>query len=304
MTLAAITSVLSRTPASLIPTIERYLYGNQRSQLNRLGAAMTNVATTATMSFDMDGVRPGAYVEVDDEIMYVWSVATDIATVERGMLGSTAAAHLTSAMVRVEPRFFRAEMTEEISKEIRSWPTGLYARYMGDLAIGADTSAIDLAGMLGINGAQLLRVQLSPMASYLERWNRVDGARLERRQQSTAFPSGYGLVIPREVGEAGTLRVVVRAPFNAGALAAATDLGSIGLTHDQADIIPWGVAARLLMTRDVARTDASSQGRSRPAEEVRTGDASEIANRLMQQRERMLIEAGNRLLAEDGMGWA
>jgi hypothetical protein len=58
------------------------------------------------------------------------------------------------------------------------------------------------------------------------------------------------------------------------------------------------------MTRDVARTDANAQGRSRPAEEVRSGEAVQVGRAMLDMRNQLLVEASNRLLAEDGMGWA
>jgi hypothetical protein len=303
MAVALQTSTLGRTPTSLQPTIERYLYGNQRTQLNRLNGAMTTAATTMTLGFDLDGVRPGGYVEVDSELTYVWSTSGQVATVQRGMLGTTAASHVDLSVARIEPRFLQVEMLEEINKEIRSWPTNVYRRYVGDLAITAAQDAIDLDGLSGVLNAQLLRVQRSPDTAREEKWLRMEGARMERRQQSAAFPSGYALVIPSDIGFARTLRVVVRSPFSGTALAVGSDFGSVGLTDDLVDIIPWGVVGRLLMTRDVARTDANAQGRSRPAEEVHAGDAVNVGRAMLQTRDQLLVEAANRLVAEDGMGW-
>lgn len=303
MALALQTSVLGRTPTTLQPDIERKLYGNQRTQLNRLNGAVVTAATTMTMGFDMDGVRPGAYLEVDSELVFVWSVAGQVATVQRQMLGTTPTSHADQSIVRVEPRFLMAEMLDEIVKEIRSWPPNIYRRYVGDLSIGASTNAIDVDGLSGVDNAQLLRVQVNPSTTTREKWLRVDGARIERRQNTTSFPSGYGLAIPSDLGTARTLRVVARAPYSNITLAAAADFGSLGLTNDLVDIIPWGVVGRLLLTRDVARTDANAQGRSRPAEEVRPGDAAQIGRAMLQERDRMLNDASNRLMAEDGMGW-
>lgn len=304
MALALQTSVLGRTPTTLLPDIERKLYGNQRTQLNRLNGAVVTAATSMTLGFDLDGVRPGAYAEIDSELVFVWSTSGQAATVQRGMLGTTPASHADLSVVRVEPRFLQAEMVEEINKEIRSWPVGVYRRYVGDLTISATQNAIDADGLSGVTGVGLSRVQMNPSSTTLEKWLRVDGARLERRQNSTSFPSGYGLVIPNEPGNGRTLRVVARAPYSDVSLAVGADFGSVGMTGDLVDIIPWGVVGRLLMTRDVARTDANAQGRSRPADEVHSGDAVQVGRAMLQVRDELLVEAANRLVAEDGMGWA
>jgi hypothetical protein len=304
MAVALQTSVLSRTPTTLIPAIERQLYGNQRTQLNRLNGACTTGASLMTLGFDLDGVRAGAYAEVDSELVFVWSTSGQTATIQRAMLGTTAANHADLSVVRVEPRFLQAEMLDEIVKEIRSWPSNIYRRYVGSLSIAASVKAIDLEGLTGVTGASLGRLQVSPETAREETWVRADYARLERRQDSTSFPSGYGLILPGDLPNARTLQVMVKVPYSDITLGATADFGSIGLTNDLVDIIPWGVVGRLLMTRDVARTDANAQGRSRPAEEVRSGEAVQVGRAMLDMRNQLLVEASNRLLAEDGMGWA
>ena len=303
MVLSLVTYTTGSTPTTMLDEVERKLYGNQRTQLNRLSGTMSEVTTSMSLGFDLDGVRPGAYVEVDDEVVYVWTVSGADATVQRQMLGTTAAEHLGDTIVRVEPRFMRAEMINEIQKEIRSWPTNIYRRYSGDIGIAAQRNAVSLDGLFDVTGAALLRVQVSPETANEEKWLRVEGARLERRQDITGFPSSYALTVPADYPNPRTLRVLVRAPFSDAVVGPTSDFGSIGMNRDLIDIIPWGVVGRLLMTRDVARTDASAQGRSRPAEEVRGGDAIQVGRAMLEERDRLLREAGNRLVAEDGMGW-
>jgi hypothetical protein len=219
------------------------------------------------------------------------------------MLGTTAATHADQTVAVVEPRFTRIGMLEEITKEIRSWPTNVYRRYVGDLSVAAQIRAIDAEGLSGVLGATITRIQVSPETANEETWPRLEGARMERRQNTTDFPSGYALIIPSDLPNVRQLRVLARAPFAGTNLGIADDFGSVGLSDDLVDIIPWGVVGRLLMTRDVARTDANAQGRSRPAEEVRGGDAVQVARAMLEERDKMLNEAANRLVAEDGMGW-
>lgn len=304
MSLALVTTTTGVTPAQLLGPIERKVYGNQRTQLNRLNdpGGISAVDGTLTFEFDAGGIRAGAYLEIDDEVLFVWSVAGQVATVERGMLGTTPAAHADDAVIRVEPRFFRTDMTEEILTEIRSWPTNVYRRYVGTLSLSSTARAVDADGLLNVSDVTLLHVSVDPDETG-GRWRTLD-ARLEPRQVSTSFPSGYALTLPYATGTIGTAQVVARSPYSGVSLATNADFGTIGMTRDLVDIIPWGVAARLLMTRDVARTDANPQGRSRPADEVHVGDAVQVGRALMAQRDQLLAEAANRLLAQDGMGWA
>jgi hypothetical protein len=37
---------------------------------------------------------------------------------------------------------------------------------------------------------------------------------------------------------------------------------------------------------------------------VHAGDAVEVGRAMLQTRDQLLVEAANRLMAEDGMGWA
>lgn len=306
MSLDLVTYTTGRTPRTLVADIERQVYGSHRTELNRLNdsGGISSSDGTAVLEFDLGGIRPGAYIEIDDEVLYVWSVdsVTKTATVERAMLGSTAAAHADDSVVRVEPRFTRVEMLAAISAEIRSWPTNLYARYLGSVTMPASATAVDLTGFT-VEGAALLRARTGPTQD-AQRWRNTYGVRLEVRQQLTDFPSGYSLAVPGAFGAATELHLTLRAPFQVSGLTTTTDLGALGIPPRLVDAIPLGVAGRMLMTRDVARTDPHAQGRSRPAEEVRTGDQLQIGRALLQERDRLLAEAANWLLAEDGMGFS
>src|SRR5690606_766429 len=188
MTLALVTYTTNLTPTDLLPRIERLVYGNQRTQMNRLATTVNGTADAIVYEFDAGGLRAGAYIEIDSEIMLVWDVdeVTKEATVQRGMLGSAAAAHTTGALIRVEPRFPMVEMMDEVMTEIRSWPTNVYARYAGLLDMGANARAIDVLGLSGVRDAHLLRARHSPLPG-VQRWSSLN-ARLEGGQSIVAFP--------------------------------------------------------------------------------------------------------------------
>lgn len=308
------------TVADLIERCAGHLYGLQRVSLNQLNGALTTATTTVTMADSMDGVRAGAYIEVDTEEMYVRSTTGQAATVRRGMNGSVATIHTDTSLVRVEPRFAQVKILQALRAEIESWPFSVYARYVGELSVGSTTRAVDVAGLAGVDGAQLLAAQRNPLASFDSVWPTIPAARLTRRQDGVSFPSGYALEFPNYGGNMGqrlwgyddigtitnfsafTALVRVKARFNTSIFTSGTDVGQVlGMPLALAEIAPVGAAAKLLMTRDIPRTDAAAMGRSRPTEEVHVGDATQTARALLAYRDGLLAEAAKSLfLSEEG----
>lgn len=320
MSLSLVTFSHGTTVGDLIDKTDSHLYGNQRTGLNQLDSAMTTATTSMTLADSLDGIRAGAYVEVDDEVMYVRAATAPTATVRRGMLGTDAAAHADDSLVKVEPRFKRGQIIQALRAEIESWPFTVYARYVGDVSVGTSVRGVDLAGLAGVEGAQLIAAQRSPLESNSTVWPTIPSARMERRQDLTQYPSGYALVFPDFGGNSGvtnmdwpygyvassvssfTARVRVKARFSTAIFSAGTDVGQVmGMPLACAEIAPIGAAARLVMTQDVARTDANAYGRSRAAEEVRAGDATSSGQSLLRWRDKLLDEAAKSLyLADEG----
>ena len=319
MSLSLATFSHGLTVEDLIDRTIGHLYGNQRTALNVLDASMTTATTSMTLTDSLDGIRAGAYIEVDDEVMYVRSATGAVATVRRGMLGTDAAAHVDESLVKVEPRFRRQQIIQALRAEIESWPFTVYARYVGEVSVGTSVRGVDLAGLAGVDGAQLIAAQRSPLESNQTVWPTIPSARLERRQDLTDYPSGYALVFPNFGGNIGvtdrdwpygymvsnvssfTARVRVKARFSTAIFSAGTDVGQVmGMPLACAEIAPVGAAARLVMTQDVARTDTNAYGRARAAEEVRAGDATSAGRSLLQWRDRLLDEAAKSLfMSED-----
>lgn len=321
MTIQLVTYSHGTTVGDLITMTEDHLGGAQRAGLNMLDAAIDADDVTVPLADSLDGIRPGAYIEIDDEVMYVRSVSAPNATVRRAQLGTTAAAHADESTVRVSPRFRRDQIRKNLRAEIESWPFSVYARYVGDLTASLGSRGVDMSGLAGIDGAQLVAAQRGPFGDEAV-WATVPGARLVRSQDLTGFPSGYALVFPDygasrggawrdpydgavlTVGSSFSLRVRVKARFNTSTFASSTDVGMVlGMPYALAAIAPVGAAARLTAFTDIARTDTTAMGRSRPAEEVRAGDATSVSRALMDMRDRLLAEvAKSHFLSDEG--WA
>lgn len=298
-------ATLSRTVAELVTDTERHL-GKNRYQMNKLNDASGMTASLADVSliceFEMGGIRNGAYVEVDDEVMYVWSVSGQTATVERAMLGSTLATHADDSIVRVNPRFFRVDILKALREEINSWPRSIYAVLKGEFNAAIDVTSLDLAGIpSGGQALRLLKVyrEQANTTETPDRWSEVTGVRLEAAANTDAFPTGWRLVWPRHYS-ASAYQVVIGGPFVTTTFTSATDLGTIGLTASMIDIPSLGAAGRLLLPKEVDRTQVAAIGRSRLADEVPPGHTSRTAQELLAFRDARIADEAKRLLNDYG----
>src|SRR4051794_25315063 len=108
------------TAVDVVAATRRHLYGTDREDMNTLNGSVTDVATTLTLTYDATTLSKGDYLSIDLEVLYVWSVdpTTSIATVRRGMLGSTPATHADGALVYVNPRFTDFEIFQAINDDL------------------------------------------------------------------------------------------------------------------------------------------------------------------------------------------
>lgn len=288
-----------------------WLQTPHRRSLNVLSGDITDSATTLTVD-DVTGNPPaaGSILEIDDELLWVRDANGAQVTVLRGF-DSTAAAHSDGALIEYDPRHTNVGLIAHMRSEVRSWPRSLFAVASGDFSVDAATAAVDLDGaaatwehvrLLGVWRAPFQGVDVEPI-DWRESWPRIAGVRLEPKQDTDDFPSGWALVLPREFGDAATLRVVVGHSFPTGTWTRATDLGSgVGLTSDLLEILELGAAWRATVAREQERTDVVASGSSRRADEVREGTIMQTGLRLRQLRDIALREAVKRQAANWGWG--
>jgi hypothetical protein len=294
--------VLGRTLGELVAATEEHL-GKSRHQMNKLADPIPDgTAGTITVQHEIGGLRPGTYFEVDDEVMYVWAVTGQTVTVERGQLSTVPAVHADNSLVRVNPRFLRVSILRALREEIASWPLSVYAVMQGEFDLAVDTTSMDVTGIPpGTHGVRLLKVwrQQTGTVNRPDRWPHVSGVMLEPAANVDFYPSGYRLVWPKTY-TASTYQVALGGPFRTAPFTTATDLGSIGLTASMVDIPPMGAAARLLLPREISRTDDAAIGRSRLAEEVPPGHTSRTAAELFTWRDNRIEDEARRLLNDYG----
>src|SRR6476661_4633187 len=94
------------TALDLIEETRRHLFSGQQEEMNRLSGSIDDAVTSVTFKYDLGGISKNAIISVDLEEMLVWEVAGRVATVvQRGVNGTTAAAHSDLATVVVKPKF-------------------------------------------------------------------------------------------------------------------------------------------------------------------------------------------------------
>lgn len=302
--MSILTAPGSLTVADAIEETRGHLAGDGRVKLNRLSGAITSGATTLTCEFDID-FGAGTYLTINDEIFYVWSVdtSTKIATVQRGVLGTDAAAHADDDLIEVNPRFPRPIIKRALRDEIASWGEELFQVATIELSVNdlstSRTGAISQGVNANIGTTWYFGLDLrhSPEPGGTT-WPRVRNWELVRNADTDDFANGNALFIYEQV-PTGTVQLVYATPMDVSTFADATVLTSgIGLATTMVDIPALGAAWRLLSPREVARTDMRAKGISRHSSEVPAGHMSGVADSIRRLRNARISEEATRLRAK------
>jgi hypothetical protein len=283
------------TAATVITRARRGLLAGIVEERNQLSGSLDTSATTVGLTYEARGLRAGVTIEIDSELMYVWTVAGSLATVQRGFDGTTATSHASGADIIVNPRFPRALLFDYVNHELADLSTpdnGLFQIKHVDLVYNGSDRAVDLTG---VPAGDVIGIQHAAWRYTADSWPEVRRYRLIRNQDTTDFPSGYALTLDEDV-RAGEMRVTYRAPFTL--LTAETqDLYTTGgLPQTADDIVEIGVEMLALLAREAKRNFLESQGDTRRAQEVNSG-AMNTAWRGLAARRQQRIQAEQARLA-------
>lgn len=299
------------TVGDLVTQTRRLITGTARGALNQLNADINSSVTTLNCTYDLGAnVVKSAYLTIDDEILYVWSVdsSTKTVTVARAQLGTTAASHTASTIIEVGARFPKPLIRDALYDEINSWPKQVYATAATNLDVGTNSYGVDL-GTIPSTFYDVLQVLKKPIVNVSNRydtlatlWKNV-GYRVERHLDTAEFASGAALFLNDAWSGGYRLRVVYSRPFDlsgfstdATSLTAAVGTG-LGMEPSMTDIAPYGAAWRLVSGREVLRTATEAAGEARAAGDVAQGSIIRAASALEQFRDKRLAEEANILLA-------
>jgi hypothetical protein len=279
------------TAGALINRVSRQLLSGTIEERNKLATTVTSSDTSIVMSYDLAGLRTGSVFEIDSELMYVWVAesGSKTLTVERGYLGTTAAAHTAGALAILNPRFPQQQLLDSFNQELddlSSPSNGLFRVVTASVDYNGADRQVNLTSASTI--IDLIDVRLRYLASD---YPVLRGVRLSRDLPTSDFASGFALTFD-EVSMAGTLRVRYKAPF-VRASTTSSDIQSVCLMPiNMEDIVEMGVMARMLAVREVKRNFIESQGDTRRSDEVPAGSISNsVTNILRLRRDRIIAEA-------------
>ncbi len=276
------------TTDTLITDTEEHLLGGDRDEQNRLSNTVDNVQTQISFDFPLGGIQQGAYVNLDIETMYVWSVnsASSTATVQRGMLGSTPAAHTAGTLAYVNPLFSKWSIFKALNVEIidlSSADNGLYQERSFELL----TQAVNKNYTVPVANADIISVleirwlETGPEFMFprvLQRHFQILRD-LDNRQAGNS-----GISLRLEYSFTPGRPLIVRYAANFSPLATmADDVPTVtGMSDTMLDIPPLGAAARLMGVREAKRSYVERAVNSRRAAEVPGGESARAAGVLLQ----------------------
>jgi hypothetical protein len=279
------------TAGAVLTRASRQLLSGTVEERNKLATTVTSADTSIVLSYDLGGFREGSVIEIDSELMYVWTAlsATKTLEVQRGYDGTTAVAHTVGAIATVNPRFPRQQMLDALNSDIddlSSTVNGLFRVVAQDISYNGSDRQINITSATGI--IDLLDVRLRYLA---DDYPVIRNVRLQRNLPTADFASGFAIVFDEPV-MAGSLRVVTKREFTR-ASTESSDLQTVCFVPQTCeDILEMGVILRMMNGREIKRNFIESQGDTRRSEEVPPGSTRDSLTNIQRlRRERIVAEA-------------
>lgn len=279
------------TVGNVITRTQRQLLSGLVEQRNKTNGSLTASATTVTMLYDLTGIREGAVLEIESELLYVWAVDTGAktVTVERGFNGTVATTHASGTIVIVNPRFPRHQILEAINDDLYDLAApanGLYRIRTLDMNYNGSDLFVNLPAVGEVIDLIEVRIRYTSTDYPV-----VRNVQLIRQLPTKDFGSGIALKL-NEAERSGDLRVVYKSPFTR-VTKESDDLQTVaGYPLSAEDILVMGAQIRLMAPREIKRNLTEAQGDTRRADEVPSGAVTNSVMNLMRlRRERIMAEA-------------
>lgn len=279
------------TVGTVVDRTVRQLMSGTVEERNKTVGALTATSTSIVFQYDLNGMRAGGVIQIDNELMYVWEISqgSKSAVVERAWNGTTAVAHVAGSVTIVDPKFPRAQILEAINAEIddlSSPMNGLYQIKSLELNYNGTWNMINLPTTDRI--IDLVSVTVRYIATD---YPVIRKCRLIRDLPNDDFSAGYAIRFDEQV-RAGRMIVVYKAPFTNVTTEAQNLQNIAGFPTTAEDILIMGAQIRLVSPREVKRNFTESQGDTRRSEEVPTGSVSSSINNIIRmRRDRITAEA-------------
>jgi hypothetical protein len=295
---------MSNSYSDLIEKTARNLTPQAVGQAINITSNYTAASGTLTLDASspaLAAVRPGVILANNLNVFYVFSIASNVATVVGGYQGSVDASQVAGAglasIVYIKPRFTRWDISVEINNEIDS----LSAPAAGCGQIRRTTvtyvpsfMGYALPATFDSLTSKVLEVSLDEPLPYKR--NPLIRRGEFRVDRSGFFGAGISGLIVYKPGWAGLpLRIQYLAPYSH--LVNPTDdaltVGGVAVTTQ--DILPMGAALRLAPDREIQRNSMSFQPDPRKAPEVPPGAILGSVRALEARYERRKNEESQRI---------
>lgn len=285
------------TVADLIHQVRTdYLLTGTREQRNKLAGSVTSSDASLALDKPVNYIQPGTRLSVDFEDLYVWSISSQQASVERGQFGTTAASHSIGAMVYVNPRFSDAQILRSINDELKALSSpanGLFRIRTSDFDYSPSVEGYNLNLTDPISVYQVRYRSIGPEID----WVTIPRSQWEfiRNAPTVDFTNAYALFVRGYADSGQTIRVFYRSGFTALA-ASGDDIQSVsGLQAEANDVLGLGAAIRLCAGREIHRNFDEVQGETRRADEVPPGSNLQALRGLLAQYDTRRKQEASRL---------
>lgn len=249
-------------------------YGLNREQVTFLNGGLTNSASTFTVD-DGTLIQPGI-VEIENECIYVQSIATNTVTVTpdgRGWDGTTAASHADNKRVTVNPPF----PTWRIARAINDTIIGTYPTLWG---VGVTTFAFNgsvSTYALPADATEVLSVSATVIGPSKEQAE-IYEYKFEANADATQFPTGKCITLRAFPDFGQTVTVAYqKAPSE---ITTGDNLTVSGLRDTARALVVYGATSRIVSFLDSSRASIGSAIGAEIADTNRIGTATQLAAQL------------------------
>ena len=266
-----------------------------------------------------DALGAGAIIEVNRELMFSKSLnaVTNEITVERGVRGTTATTHDANDIIKIAPAFTRQAVYDAVSDQIKNLYPTLFAvetieltastgyKLLGTYGSDVDTNNYLIAPLKAIsqytdwqsgsdqtglkyNGVAIEMIDLpNPFV-----W--TDDTQTERTKTYTSGPNVVHAVQFVGISAGHTVYVTFKKKFVAPT-SEATTLSSVGLETEYEPIVMAGVAAQMLVGKDIKNVDARYITEQMAASNYPVGSSNSISSSLLRYQQLLIQQARSNL---------
>lgn len=283
-------------------TLNEILLGTYRSHQNVLTNPVGATDLQLTLSYPIDAVGEGSYLEIDQELMYVIPGGVNgpgkTVTVQRHVRGTVAGSHAAGAQVFINPRFPRFNILNTMREEVLSWPQNIYRVEILTTVVPHFTSGISIQSLTTHEVTTVKNVWQVRTGNPDNRFVRMSGWRFEKelgtlwlRKPSNTYADQYEILAGTKID-----------PANASpSWSEVTDVALIGISDSMVDILKYGSAWRLIQGREPKRLFTEEENESRNAQDVPVQANTGLAAQMKKLRDTRLGEEMFRLRSNNGV---